>query len=60
MGKFPEIDRLEAPLREAHAMRVDTFQAFVHWLIRNPSHPLHATAIAFNRAVYEMQQNFDR
>jgi len=42
-------------LREAHAMRVDTFQGFVDWLRAQPTHPLRATAVNFNRAVYEMQ-----
>jgi hypothetical protein len=59
MDGLTEIDRLEAPLREAHAMRIDTFQAFVNWL-RSPAcvnHPLRATAIAYNQAVYEMQNH---
>lgn len=51
-----EIDDLEAPLRRAHEQdnRI-TFQSFVGRLRADPSHLLHATAVAYNRAVYEMQ-----
>lgn len=57
MGEYPDIDRLEAPLREAHSRdgRGDTFQAFVKRLRVAPDHHLHRTAVAYNREMYLMQ-----
>lgn len=51
-----EIDRLEYPLRKAHAERPDiTFQVFVDAARYDTAHPLHSMAVAYNKAVYAMQ-----
>lgn len=57
MTEYPDIDQLEAPLREAHARdgRGDTFQVFVKRLRAAPNHHLYRTAVAFNNEVYLMQ-----